>query len=318
MEPVLNELSMEAHPEGADLDARMLAFIATLRRLFEHGMTRVLRTVRGVLERAVSPEMTLRQWLFSKSAGALREAKQLLQRLLDKAPYVEDLHAEQEGKHQKLFEVRLGDNDAPGLGVALLRDAPAVSLAGDPRFSGTFVRVRMTAMGAEGEGEEQDTDVVHAASAADVEQHRQWMEERVQRDVVSGEDLWKRRASLFPALDFCPQVERHVSALSGSEFFFCEIIRHLHVMSRSVVRWADGDLELPGLRWSHESKETLNHGTYGPMRNFTCPDGMPRQFSLHSKINTGAKRIHFLPDKATKRILIGYVGDHLPTVRHHN
>ena len=47
-----------------------------------------------------------------------------------------------------------------------------------------------------------------------------------------------------------------------------------------------------------------------------CPDGVSRKFSLHTKISVECKRIHFIVDRDTKRILVGYVGDKLPTVKY--
>lgn len=317
MEPVLNELSIEPLPVGADLDARMSALAATLKRLFEHGLTRVLRTVQGIFERTVGPGMTLREWLFSGARGAIRETKQYLRSLLGKAPFVEDLHAEQEGQQKKLFEVRLGDDPASGLGVAMLRDAPAVSLSGNPRFGGPLVGVRVIVVGEDGE-DQQDADVIHAASTSHVDHHQDWLVERIQRDVRSGKDLWSRRSTLFPCVDFCERVERDLQGMSGSEPYFQEIIRHLLAMSRGAATWTEGDLDLPRIDWSHESAETLKHSSYGPMRTFVCPDGVPREFSRHSKIRLGVQRIYFSPDPITRRVLVAYVGDHLPTVKYNH
>lgn len=51
---------------------------------------------------------------------------------------------------------------------------------------------------------------------------------------------------------------------------------------------------------------------YGHARTFLCPDGERRVFSWHSKINYEKWRVHFIDFPATRRVLIGYVGKHLP------
>jgi hypothetical protein len=51
---------------------------------------------------------------------------------------------------------------------------------------------------------------------------------------------------------------------------------------------------------------------YGAARTFVCPDGKKRLFSWHSKINYEKWRIHFIDAPAERRVLIGYVGRHLP------
>jgi hypothetical protein len=70
---------------------------------------------------------------------------------------------------------------------------------------------------------------------------------------------------------------------------------------------------------SGESTQTLEHGTYGPMREFICPDGRKRQFSNHLKLRSSNWRIYyweFRDEAKNGRALIGYVGTHLPTVKY--
>ena len=58
---------------------------------------------------------------------------------------------------------------------------------------------------------------------------------------------------------------------------------------------------------SGESQTTLD--MYSAERTFLCPDGEYRLFEFHLK--RWGTRIHFFDFPASKRILIGYVGDHL-------
>jgi len=48
---------------------------------------------------------------------------------------------------------------------------------------------------------------------------------------------------------------------------------------------------------------------YSAERTFLCPDGEYRLFDFHLK--RWGTRIHFFDFPASKRILVGYVGDHL-------
>jgi hypothetical protein len=55
-------------------------------------------------------------------------------------------------------------------------------------------------------------------------------------------------------------------------------------------------------------QSTLN--MYSKERTIRCPDGEKRVFQWHLK--KGDTRIHFFDFPAAKRILVGYVGNHLP------
>ena len=61
---------------------------------------------------------------------------------------------------------------------------------------------------------------------------------------------------------------------------------------------------------------------YGRLREFTCPDGQKRSFAYHLKGMPGHWRIHIWADvaadfgkmeDASKKILVGHIGPHLPT-----
>jgi hypothetical protein len=78
--------------------------------------------------------------------------------------------------------------------------------------------------------------------------------------------------------------------------------------------WNAGAFSLEGylIEVSRESQPTLNK--YGKQRTFRCLDGKERLFDWHVKLRLCNWRIHFFPDVRPGKIIIGYVGRHLPTV----
>ncbi|MCI0528399.1 MAG: hypothetical protein L0Y56_13245, partial [Nitrospira sp.] len=62
---------------------------------------------------------------------------------------------------------------------------------------------------------------------------------------------------------------------------------------------------------SPESQATLQQ--FGRERTFRSPDGEERIFSWHVRLTPGSWRIYFFPEEAGKMI-VGYIGPHLPTV----
>jgi hypothetical protein len=57
---------------------------------------------------------------------------------------------------------------------------------------------------------------------------------------------------------------------------------------------------------------------YADSRTFECPDGIRRVFEKHCSLTPGAWRLYFLafPEKENGKILIGYIGPHLPTTEY--
>jgi hypothetical protein len=313
MDAVLNELSIEPCA-GVDSDDRLRDLAGAVRALLEQGMSRVVRHTRDALERRIDADATFRRRLFG--LATLREEKQFLARLLDRQPFVEDLA--RDGESQSLAEARLIEHTfcghaAEGLAIAHLHDVPAVSLRGHERFG----EPRLAMSVAELRGDdyvEREVDLVHVSLVSHVAAHRGWLEERIQRAARDGSELWARRAELFPRLDLCANTERQLRGLFGSEPHFMELIRHLHVLSRTASEWTSGPFD-PPLRWSNESETVRSSPVLRSQRTFTCPDGEARELFLHTKLNYGGKRIHFWPDAQRRRVIVGHIGDHLETAR---
>ena len=82
---------------------------------------------------------------------------------------------------------------------------------------------------------------------------------------------------------------------------------------QQLNNWQAGYFSLEGYPFeeSGESEPTLNK--YGGERTFLCPDGEERLFERHVKLKECNWRIHFFPEVKTTKVIIGYVGSHLPT-----
>jgi hypothetical protein len=86
-------------------------------------------------------------------------------------------------------------------------------------------------------------------------------------------------------------------------------------LQKCSQNWKNGGFTVTGysLDESGESEPTLNQ--YRQERTFTCPDDEERLFERHIKLRFCNWRIHFFPLKPGK-VIIGYVGRHLPTVNY--
>jgi hypothetical protein len=313
MEPILNELSVAPAMGGPQTtDERMRQLVDVLQSLFRVGAARVLRSTRDAVTRELAPALSLSLWLGDRRT--LREEKRFLQVLLGKAPFVEELLRGQEADDSALA-FSWGNQASPGLGVAHLLDAPAVSIVGTPAFERTEIGISMLCM-RDGTEEVHDIAVPQFSTRDHVDGRKTHLRERVFREIRDGSQLWAHRQNLFPRLDFCVSTERSLRELSGNERSFREICRHLYTLSDALDAWSEGPFDPAGLDWSPESKGTLAHPRYGAQRRILCPDGETRIFSAKSKIRSANIRIYFEPISETRRAFVGYVGAHLPTVNY--
>ena len=320
MDPVLHELSVA--PVGAATGERLAQLAATLRSLDELGLTRVLRHTRDALDRRVEGEITLREAL---QRHPQREQRTFLHLRLSKAPFVEELHDAREAATKSMIEGEVGAVRCRGAVFAYLSNAPVVSLAGSAEWERDALRLSLARLREvtdvddtqHGELEQDDVEVLQVSSPAHVERSAKPLRERVLRAVSAGRELWERRSHLFPHLDLGPDVEAQLGVLNDTMEGFRHVVEALARIDAALRSWVDGPLE-PGMKFSPESASTLNHSTYGPLRDFRCADGCTIRFSLHLKLFAGNRRIYYSAYRAgdVGRAHVGYVGPHLPTTKY--
>jgi hypothetical protein len=160
--------------------------------------------------------------------------------------------------------------------------------------------------------------VPHLVTPEEVAACRDWIVERIDRTLFNGECLMASAAAVFPYLRFGTRAQSQVNALTGAEPVFPQLIRHLRALNQGARDWDLDTSYAPAgaLAWSFESKSTLKHGRYGPMRDFSMPAGVAAErWSHHTKLMGGA-RLYFRAIRTDEGpiVLIGYFGDHLPTV----
>ncbi len=318
VEPVLNELSVCPVTTGEVLPTDRLRTLAlTLKALAELGAERVLRHIEGVLERFIDEGLTFRRALYER---ADRDTRLMLKLRLNKAPYVEELFEEVEGENRAV-EAECFGQTCQGLGLVALRGGIAVSLSQVEPFTGTAVPVSLRQIFADRLEEVDEVSVPHAVSSEHVAAHAGWLEDLAASSAVTGPDLVTYVEHDLTRLLLCSGATRQLRALNGHEQHFSEVVRHLRVLNRAARFWTAGSFDPSSLRWSVESGATLEHSSYGPLRDFSLPGGgTKRRFSHHAKLASGI-RIYFFAyaqeggDGMT--VLIGYVGPHLPTVKSH-
>lgn len=317
MDPILDETSLEPCQFMAP-GVRIRILANAIRALDALGVPRVLLSVRDAADRDLSQGRGLRAWCFDRDTD--RDAGRFVANRLGKQPFIDGpdgLFAAIEG--QRAIEARVVGCIVLGLGLAALEDGVALALGNERRSArGAPILVELTYL----DGFDETSEVVAVeclVSEVDVAARTDFIVERVDQSIVSGQRLIERAPEVFPLLRFGPQASDQIAALTGTEPIFKQLLRHLRALDRGARNWLPATSYTPAsaLPWSVESSATLGHGKFGPLRDFPVPDGFSAErWTLHTKLAAG-KRLYFraLRTATDSLVLIGYFGEHLPTVK---
>lgn len=240
-----------------------------------------------------------------------RDTRLRLRLLLDDRRRDYDECVPADGLDSEVVEYRLDGSTTLGLRTALLADGLSFSVARDP-WDVTQVLIEKSWI----EANDVHTcrvSVPHASRPEHLGDHADWLRRARTQAPTNGLQLWAQRETLFESLDFCDCTEQQIKNLGGDGRPFRAVMRGLQELQTYCKSWTAGGFNIKAISYaSGESEATLNK--YGEDRTFLCPDGRYRQFSWHKKLD--ALRIHFFDFPATRRLLIGYVGKHLPIATH--
>jgi hypothetical protein len=120
------------------------------------------------------------------------------------------------------------------------------------------------------------------------------------------------KEELFPNIIFCDNSENQMIGYGNGKYFY-QCLEQFILLEKYLKNWKEGNFSYKDLfiktsiTLSPESKSTMNN--YGAEREFKLPSGERATFELHIKL--GNIRIHVLEDNTLKKIMIGYIGNHL-------
>lgn len=311
MDLVLNERSFEpVAPSRPAAYGRIDTLVDVLVAASQRGVRGALRSTDDATERPLAQAVTLATWLNDRSVDA--EKRRRLRSALSKAPYVEAALTQLEASSEATLDVYLGAALSRSATLAHRLDAPLVSCDVAP-WDRDPLTARLETLEAD-TLVEQVLELCNLYSVDSVERRTPWLRERLQQELANGAELVQRARELLPRLDFVDAARAQLRALTGSERVFRFVLQHLFALNDRAAQWSHDEPSFTAgyrFRCSDESQATL--AKYRAARTFMCPDGQARCFSMHSKVNVDAWRIHFIPDRAALRVLVGYVGPHLPT-----
>jgi len=311
VEMVLNDLSVRV--PARDVYAareRMQTLIDTIRAATTSRVARVLRTSSNLQDMEISPGYSFVQWRNDSMVD--RETRLFFKTLAAKSPYLDDILDRDLLDQATLTEGFFEGEIALGLAAAYSLDALALSLLSEECWNSAVLQVTIRAFDETDNLSDQDTDIMHASRSDHVREHLSWIGDRLTADIQDGHDLWTRKETLFPDLIFCAAVGASLTALFEGDSMLRPIIKRLEELQFYCRNWHGGPFDpshLPS-KVSPESEATLEN--FPGSRTFRCPDGENRVFSWHARLTPLPWRLHFFP--CNGKIIVGYIGKHLPTV----
>jgi hypothetical protein len=196
-----------------------------------------------------------------------------------------------------------------------LNQSIAISLASNPEWDKSTLLLDLEEIEPDGEIVFSKIEIKHASSKRHIEEITPWIKERISSDIEDGKQLWLDRSKLFDRIDFCDCVEKQLTDILAGDPKLIHIVNIFSTLNQKCQSWETGSLSLEGLDVSGESESTMNNKIFTNKRTFKCPDGKERIFEPHVKLKFCNWRIHFLAE-TQGRVIIGYVGTHLPTTKY--
>lgn len=308
---VLNELSLQTTaPDITTARKWMSELIQTLRQATSSGVKKILRTSNEINSLEIAPKYPISKWRNDDSTS--REEKQFFRTLTTKAPFWTDASPDIQDQFE-LSDVFCQEKSAKGLGFVLVIDGLAVSFQSHSKWNCSCLELQVSKLDEDGEIVDVVEEVKHASHINHIQDHVDWINNRLRVTVINGQDLWDRRSELFPSLQFCDDLQDQLQNLSSQHPMLQNVAKRLSRLEEYCKCWMTGRFSPDDVgNCSPESQATLQQ--YPTERTFRCPDGEKRLFIWHIKLANGW-RIYILPIEPQK-IVIGYIGPHLRTVKY--
>lgn len=315
---ILNELSLRNLASNEQIAQQIMSeFIKTIKAIKAQGMKVSLRTKDNFHTIILAPNYPIRRWL----NNANEVDRVFIKTLATKTPFSTDIvnpQIQDIENNASLSEFIYQGELAIGLGVAHILNTIAISFLSEECWDCSRLELEFRCVDNNEELVQEKVEIIHVSRSSHVQEHVdliQQIKERIRQGVDDGVELWDRREELFPNLEFCESVKKQLENIRTGQLELQPVVNTLSEMQKCCENWNEGyfNLENYPIEESGESKATLDR--YTKERTFLCADGQERLFERHVKLRFCNWRIHFFAEKPGK-VIIGYVGRHLPTVKY--
>lgn len=309
MDIFFNECSLEVAPTITAACNNVDALVKTIVAARRPGM----RVIFGeeFLSVFVADGYSMGRWMEDRNVDI--ETRRLMKALLQKAPNLEAYFIEM--SLGSLTEATVTDQPVKGLGAAAICGSPSLSFATHP-WTRDPIRVCLRRLDNDAELHEEFVDTTNLFSEDVARAREEWLNKQMIQTFKTGEVLLEKAGLDFDNIEFTENAASQLRALRGGETVFPHVVRHILALGHRTLEWVESGGAFTAaldVRWSDESDATV--GKYGAERTFTLRSGERRLFRLHTKIGPEAWRIYFCVAEDDSKVIVGYVGKHLSTVR---
>lgn len=316
---IFNELSITPFTNRHEAKEGLKTFIQTCVKVRELGFKtlHLHENIGNLYDLQIAPDYKVSQWLQDSEID--KTLQDQFRSILTKSPLINDYYPIAKEKNElSEFKIKLDDEVklAEGLGYACLLETLCVSfLSHDLWNSDEINNIEHWYLKDDGSEVTKTIAAKHGSRQTHLAKHKTWLENQKRETLQNTTDLWEKRKEFFPHLIFCPDVKKQLKKLRMNYKYLDEIIEKLKLLDQYSQDWKEGPYRLQrlkeyGLDVSPESPPTRQQ--YAKDRTFRLPNRERKVFEHH--IKAGDLRFHFYPDNKDRKIYVGYIGKHLPTV----
>ena len=307
IEMFMNELSLVPAADDVSIgQERLKQFVLTMRTATAQGIHRTLHLPENFNENPIAPHYYWQNWLSDRRVDY--DLQRFFRSLATKSPFLRD-EPDIKGAWAGI-DCLWQSEPTLGLKAAYVADGLAISIFSRPEWNSNSIQCEIQEI-VDNDVSCYNEEIHHASLPMHLDTQTYWIQQRIRNAVENGRELWQRVGEILPSLVFCSIVGRQMDNLPYLSLG--SIMRGLFNLNAYCMHWQSGafDHTKIGCTVSPESQPTLQK--YKSEHTFLCPDGQERLFSLHAKV--GKWRIYFSYDLGPGQLLIGHVGNHLPTVK---
>lgn len=318
IELVVNEVSFRnlrtgqqpAAPDVRTARLWMTDFVDCIRIATSNRWTKGIRTEEPFLNTELSPGYSLPQWRNDKEVN--RDETVFFKRVATQSPYLEGApEGAIDDSHR--MEILFQGQSAHGLLATLLFNGVALNLKSSNVWSAPELPIEiheLTDMGVE----VRQSKLRQVAVPEHWESHAEWLRGNRRAEIQNGADLIDKLPLLFDHIEICGDAPRQLRSFAGNERHFAWVVDCLFQADAECARWHSGSFphhHLPGPA-TGESDTVHKNRELRSLRTFKTLAGKTLMFEHHMKNMSENIRIHYRLDEERRKLMIAYVGDHLP------
>jgi len=324
---IFNELSRHPMPDRESARQLMYQFAYTVKEASEKGI-RSFRTDAGFSQIMLADGYPIEAWFNDREVDEF--SRNFILSLTSTftpfiTPFVADLPDDDEVVVRSNRIIGMYDNQsAIGLTYTYLLDGLGISFLTGHLWDTHEINITMLEeLPDEDDVKEFNPTVPHISDKKHLIYHHTWILKRIGDGVGNGSVLLTKLGMFYPHLAFSNDAKKQIKTLKGAMLRL--VVNRLRDLENYCKTWDDAGgfdgTKIPNS--SYESPETM--AQFGRDREFKFYDGETRLCSYHlkGKVENQLLRIHIWADvdgvygvaeDGKRKILVGYIGDHLPTV----